>query len=335
MIEFLWPYMLLFLPLPFIIRWVIFTSDSKARSDRLKVPFFSDIKKIRPRASGHKSKSNLMFLLMLIAWILIVMAGARPIEIGSNWQTDVKGRDLMIAIDTSGSMARPETTSGIKSTRLDTVKSITSELIKKRKGDRVGIIVFGTKAFLYTPLSFDLFLVSAFLEDAFAGMAGPKTAIGDALALSVKYLYSRPSEEKVLLLMTDGENQGGEYTIDQSLELVKKASIKVYAIGIGFSDKAGDSPIKDSEIDLDEPALINIASETGGRYFRVNSADDLKNVFNVIGELEQINEVLVKQNGKDIYYIFIMWAMFVMGLMFALYVYSIYSARKENESGGV
>ncbi len=331
MIEFTWPYMILFFPLPFIIRWLFSRKENKVSGHKLKVPFFKELSKLKINKGTFYKSNYFMFLLLIAAWALIVVASARPIRIADSWSIDVEGRDLMIAIDTSGSMARPETLDGAQVTRLDVVKSVTRELIQKRKGDRVGLIMFGSKAFLYTPLSFDLSLVQGFLDEVFAGMAGPSTAIGDALVLSVKYLYDRPTDNKVLLLMTDGANQGGKFSVKQGIELIKQANVKVYTVGIGFSDSQGDNPVKSEEIDLDEPSLISIAKETQGQYFRVNSGADLKKVFSYIEQLEKIDDTLIRQSIDEIYYEFLGMAVAILIFMLLLHIWVIYKARKEEE----
>ncbi len=331
MIEFLWKYMLLLLPAPFIIRWLLFRKDKKVNPYTLKIPFFKELKDVKLYQPVLARAGSLQFLLLSLAWVLLVLASARPIKIADSWSIDVEGRDLMIAIDTSGSMARPETLDSVLGTRLDTVKSVTRELINKRKGDRVGLIVFGTKAFLYTPLSFDLSLVKTFLDEAFVGMVGYSTAIGDALALSVKYLKDRPTKNKVLILLTDGVIQGGRYNISQALEFLKDSKIKVYAIGIGFSNAEGLEPILDENIDLDEPSLIRIAQQTSGEYFRVNSVSDLQKVFKYIENLEKIDENILKNSIDEIYYVFLVWMIIVLAVMLLLHLYGIYKARKEEE----
>ncbi len=330
MIEFTWPFVILLLPAPFILRWIIFAKDKKTSGYSLKVPFFTELARMNKNRVFSHSTNIFRLLLLMTIWVLLVLAAARPIEIADSWSIDVEGRDLMIAIDASGSMDRPETVDEVITTRFNIVKEITSELVDRRKGDRVGLIIFGTKAFLYSPLSFDTSLVKNFISDTFAGMAGPSTAIGDALMLSVKYLHDRPTKNKVLLLMTDGANQGGRYSVEQGVARIKRTGIKVYTIGIGFSDNDGKNPIKKEAIDLDEPALISIAKESNGQYFRVNSAADLAKVFDYIEQLEKIDESLTKQSVDEIYYIFVLWAIGIAVFMLMFHIFMVYKTHEED-----
>ena len=291
-VEYLWAFALIILPL--IVYWII----PRARTDKqlaLKTPFFKQIKSQLPIvvASNFKRANYFKYLLAVI-WALLIISGSGLQWMGKPINLSQSGRDLMMAIDLSGSMAiedMKKPTGGAES-RFDLVMRVANEFLDTRKGDRVGLVLFGTKAYLQTPLTFDIPTVKKMLDDASIALPGPQTAIGDAIGLSVKKLMQYPSQSKALVLLTDGENNSGSLQPLQAAEIAKQNGIKVYTIGLGggqmvMNTAFGQRLINTSE-DLDTDVLQKIASMTGGKFFRAQNSDDLQKVYEAIDKMEPV-----------------------------------------------
>jgi Ca-activated chloride channel family protein len=176
--------------------------------------------------------------------------------------------------------------------RLQAVKVVLTDFITQRKGDRLGLILFGSKAYIQTPLTFDLTTLEQLLNEAVLGLAGKQTAIGDAIGLGVKRLQSLPESNRVLILLTDGQNTAGEIEPLQAAKLAAQAGVKIYTIGIGADELIkqgffGPRRVNPSR-DLDEPTLIEIATSTGGEYFRARNLAELDQIYALLDDLEEI-----------------------------------------------
>ena len=181
--------------------------------------------------------------------------------------------------------------------RLTVVKAVVAEFIAQRQGDRVGLILFGTNAYLQAPLTFDLTSVNRLLQEAPVGIAGGKTAIGDAIGLAVKRLRQRPESQRVLILLTDGANNVGEVTPTKAAELAAESNVRIYSIGVGATEMqmpgifgSFGARVVNPSADLDEPTLRSIADITGGAYYRAQNTDELAGVYDTINELEEIEQ---------------------------------------------
>jgi Ca-activated chloride channel family protein len=197
----------------------------------------------------------------------------------------------MLAVDISGSMAIPDfSVNGQEVTRLDVVKRAAGEFIARRTGDRVGLIVFGSQAYVQTPLTFDRDTVSTMLQESEIGLAGKETAIGDAIGLAVKRLREQPAGSRVLVLLTDGANTAGEVSPKQAGELAKEQGIRLYTIGVGADSMEVDSLFGSRTVnpsrDLDENTLRHLAQSTGGLYLRAKNTEALVNVYTELDRLE-------------------------------------------------
>jgi Ca-activated chloride channel family protein len=201
------------------------------------------------------------------------------------------GRDLMLAVDISGSMKIPDfSVNGREVTRLEVVKTAAGEFIGRRIGDRVGLIVFGSQAYLQTPLTFDRDTVKSMLSETEIGLAGKETAIGDAIGLAVKRLKEQPSGSRVLVLLTDGANTAGEVSPVQAAALAKEQGIRIYTIGVGADRMEvpsffGTQTVNPSR-DLDEDILRQLAHNTGGLYLRAKDTAGLTRVYEELDRLE-------------------------------------------------
>ncbi|NOT11809.1 MAG: VWA domain-containing protein [Methylococcaceae bacterium] len=292
MIHFEWPWLVAALPLPLLIRWLIPVHHPVEQS-ALKVPFMDDFADGETQALSESQQWPL--LLAVIAWLLLVLASTRPQWLGEPIEQAVSGRDLMMAVDLSGSMEEQDFKINNQHVdRLTATKWVAGDFINRRVGDRLGLILFGSQAYLQTPLTFDRKTVMTLLNESAIGLAGDNTAIGDAIGLAVKRLKNQPANSRVLILMTDGANTAGEVTPLKAAELAAEHQLKIYTIGIGADEMVvrsffGNRKVNPSR-DLDENTMIKIAQRTGGRYFRARNTDELNNIYMLLDKLEPIEK---------------------------------------------
>ena len=291
-----WPWMLAALPLPFLVRWLV-SPVSGAQDAGLKVPSFRGFSVLADR-SEVEQLLNWRFWLIVVAWILLVIASARPEYIGDELDVPVSGRNLMLAVDLSGSMdAKDFELAGRRVDRLTATKAVASDFIGRREGDRIGLILFGERAYLQVPLTLDRETVRTLLLEAFIGLAGEKTAIGDAITLAVKRIHDQGAEaaDQVLILLTDGANTAGEIDPLKAAELAEQIGLRIYTIGIGaeqmvVSSITGGMRRVNPSADLDEATLTKIAERTGGRYFRAKDTAALQEIYRLLDEMEPVAE---------------------------------------------
>ncbi|MGD9637448.1 MAG: VWA domain-containing protein [Alphaproteobacteria bacterium] len=293
MIDLANPLILIVLPLPFIIRFFS-KYPNNINGEPLITPFFDDVKKITPslRLSFLNTRKIIRFL-AFIAWIFLVIAAARPRWVGEPVPVEIKRRELLLAIDVSGSMRIADFTfNRTPVSRMTAVREIASDFIKKRCGDKLGLIFFGTKAYLRSPPSFDCQTVYDFMKDAEIGVAGTNTAIGDAVAMAVKYTKDNENN-KVLILLTDGANNSGYATPDEALNLAISEGLKIYTIGIGSKQEWQENlfgfQFRDNTNDIDIDFLTNLAKKTGGKFYLAQNLNELSRIYNEIDKLEPIS----------------------------------------------
>ena len=292
MIHFLWPWLIACLPLPLLMRWLI-PALNPVEQAALKVPFLEDFGLQQSHYVAQPKKWPL--LLAIIAWVLLVIAATRPQWLGEPIEQGVSGRDLMLAVDLSGSMEEQDfEINGQRVDRLTATKAVAGEFIQRRTGDRLGLILFGTQAYLQTPLTFDRKTVTTLLYESALGLAGKNTAIGDAIGLAVKRLRKQSADSRVLILLTDGANTAGEVSPLKAAELARKDGLKIYTIGIGADEMIvrslfGARKVNPSR-DLDEDTLTAIAKKTGGQYFRARNTEELEKIYQMLDELEPVEK---------------------------------------------
>lgn len=286
-----WVYLLLSLPL-LVRKWLPIAPALHGAA--LHTPFFHRIKHLPQKSLSFRWQYyGLRQIIVYVIWLLLITALSGPQWLGRPTAIPRTGRDLMLAIDLSGSMQTPDMTiNGHPASRLNIVKQVASEFINQRVGDQLGLVVFGTHAYLQTPLTFDRTTVRDMLYDASIGLAGSQTAIGDAIGLAVKRLMRYPAQSRAVILLTDGGNNTGAVTPLAAAKLAKQEGIKIYTIGIGADSMTvpglfGSQTINPSS-DLDIEALQQIASLTGGVFYRAKDGNDLKNVYASINKLEPI-----------------------------------------------
>ena len=234
MIHVQWPWLLTCLPLPLLIRWLL-PALNPVDQAALKVPFLEDFDQQQSQFVTRQKKWP--FFLATIAWCLLVIAATRPQWLGEPIEQAVSGRDLLLAVDLSGSMEEQDfVIKGQRVDRLTATKKVAGEFIQRRHGDRLGLILFGSQAYLQTPLTFDRKTVMTLLDESALGLAGQNTAIGDAIGLAVKRLRKQATESRVLILLTDGANTAGEVSPLKAAELAAQDGLKIYTIGIGADE---------------------------------------------------------------------------------------------------
>ena len=247
--------------------------------------------------SQHHSKIKAMvpIILRFLAITLFIIAFARPQEGHKRTEILSQGVDIVLAIDTSGSMqALDFKKNETQVTRLSVVKDVVAEFVKNREMDRIGMVVFGANAFTQCPLTLDQNILLSFLDKLKIGMAGDATAIGSAIGISARRLKDLKSKSKVIILLTDGRNNSGAISPLQAAEIAKSLGIKVYTIGVG---KRGKAPfLVDSifgkrliyqNVDIDEEVLNKISKMTDAKYFRATDLKSLKDIYKQIDLLEK------------------------------------------------
>lgn len=291
-----WPWALLALPLPLLVNRLLPESAS-LQDAGLKVPAFGGFAMLADRSEAEQLLSWKLWVAAL-AWLLLVVAAARPERIGDEVDVPVSGRNLMLAVDLSGSMDQKDFELGnLRVDRLTATKAVASDFISRREGDRIGLILFGERAYLQVPLTLDRETVKVLLLESFIGLAGEKTAIGDAITLAVKLIYDLDEDpgEQVLVLLTDGANTAGVIQPLKAAELARQVGLRIYTIGIGaeqleVSSLIGGRRSINPSADLDEKTLTGIAELTGGRYFRAKDTAGLQDIYRLVDELEPVEE---------------------------------------------
>ena len=293
-IEFIWPYAAILAILPFIIRRFLAAEPDKQAA--LTVPQANAFK-IASEDGRITSTSVFRYAVLWMAWIFLILALCRPQIIGESVSLPTSGRDLMLGVDISGSMSTEDMQlRGTPVTRLSIVKGVVSDFISNRSGDRVGLILFGPNAYVQAPLTFDLKTVEKLLIEAPVGIAGGKTAIGDAIGLATKRLKDRPSENRVLILLTDGSNNVGELSPQKAAALAKDIGVRIHTVGVGADELELRSlfgfgrRMVNPSADLDEETLRNIADTTGGNYFRAADTETLVGIYDEINKLEPVEQ---------------------------------------------
>lgn len=289
--SFAWPWWLFALPLPLLARWWL--PPRRNASAALKVPYGARIDAIAAGA-GHSVRGRGPGLFAWLAWALLCLAAARPQQLGPPITPPQVGRDLMLAVDLSGSMDEQDMQlGGMVVDRLTAAKAVLADFLDRRAGDRVGLLVFGERAYTLTPLTLDRATVREQLADSVVGLAGRATAIGDAIGLAVKRLRHQPAEQRVVILLTDGVNTAGVLTPDKAAELARAGGVRVHTVAFGgdggsLSVFGFRLPMPGGGEDIDEAGLQRIAQQTGGRFFRARDTESLAGIYAEIDRLEPI-----------------------------------------------
>ena len=297
-LTFVWPWMIAFLPLPLIIRLILPPAPKPQvplyapHLVQQLLPLMQQQKRLEPKANPQK-----MPWFALLLWLLVLIAAMRPIWYLTPTPFQQTGKDLILAVDLSGSMQKTDMQLGGYSVdRLTAVKSVVKQFIQQRKGDRMALVVFGTQAFIQSPLTYDLKTIGQLLEETQIGMAGNNTAIGDAIGLTLKHLQNIGSkgQQTVLILLTDGSNTSGAVSPLEAAEKAKQMGLKIYTIGVGQVAQSALGGLIRISGEMDIKTLKAIAQMTGGQFFLASDAQQLQQVYQQINQLEastyQVNQ---------------------------------------------
>ncbi len=291
MLTIVWPWIFLLLPLP----WLVYRKAPKAVREEapLFVPFYNDLEEIDVPQTARRDTRLARILLLSLLWLLLLAAASQPQWIGDAVALPVSGRDLMLAVDISGSMAQEDMVIHSQPVaRITMVKEVVNDFIDRRQGDRIGLLLFGTEPYIQAPLTFDRKTVKTLFAEARLGFAGKQTSLGDAIGLAVKRLQERPADSRILILLTDGRNTAGNVEPLQAAKLAAQTGVKIYTVGVGADEMVVQSIFGARRVnpsaDLDEETLQQIAALTQGRYFRARNNDELQGIYTLIDKLEPV-----------------------------------------------
>lgn len=291
MMTFTWPFVFLLLPLPFLV--YRFLQPAKQQITPLYMPqlaehAFNDLE-------GQPSSNRLKGFFLIGFWLSFITALANPVHYGDPVALPATGRDLMLAVDISGSMQeRDMVIQGRRVDRLTATKAVVDEFLSKRQGDRIGLILYGGSAHIQAPLTYDIQTVKTFLNEAQIGFAGDGTAIGDAIGLGIQKLKDQPENHRVMILLSDGVNNTGAVTPDEAASFAQKTHIKIYTIALGHPR---------SRYPLDEKTLADIAKTTNASFFRARNSQELLEIYDIINKMEPIEqEAEIFRPQKSVFY---------------------------------
>ncbi|WP_020209743.1 VWA domain-containing protein [Gilvimarinus chinensis] len=338
MFEFGLLWLLLLLPAPLLMRWVKPKADS---APAIKVPFYNSAAALA--GSGQiKRKRVGKNLTLWVIWCLLVVAAADPRWIGEAQSQPYSGRDMMMAVDISRSMeirdmlppgiVAMQFQNGEPINRLVAVKAVVGDFVQQRKGDRLGLILFGDQAYVQAPLTYDTQTVNQLLQEAQIGFAGGATAIGDALGLAIKRLRERPEGSRRIILLSDGANTAGNTEPLEAARIAADMGVKVYTIGFGSNHSTGGFFSRSASADLDVRTLQQIAELTGGEFFRAESTEELVAVHEQLDALEpiELDERTVRPMNRLFY-----WPLAFALLLSALMACTRIHLRHARTTGGL
>lgn len=293
MFGFSWPWMGLLILLPLLARYLLPALKRQAILPEVLFPHLERLESaFQTYVPRDRKAARLFLILMSLLWICLVGALMRPQFVDQIKQVDNKGYDIMLAVDLSGSMKALDFSTKTETVnRLDVAKKVVGNFVKDRQSDRIGLVLFGDSAYQYAPLTLDTKSVSQMLDDTVISMAGDGTAIGDAIGLSVKALRNRPEKSRIIILLTDGEDNASTIPPIQAAQLAKQYGIRIYTIGIGSK---GRVPYPDQygriimvQTNIDDDLLRSIAEGTGGQYFHATNTQALQQIYQQIDTMEK------------------------------------------------
>ncbi|MBV2209619.1 MAG: VWA domain-containing protein [Thermomonas sp.] len=289
-VDFAWPWLLIAAVLPWL--WYHIIAGATPQQAALHVPWQKRLQQVAQGRSGFVRSRKFPWLLWL-AWCLLCVAAARPQQLGAPIAPPRAGRELMLALDLSASMAEEDMQLGGQPVgRLTAAKAVLADFLQRRTGDKIGLLVFADRAFALTPLTLDHQSVRLQLHDAVLGLVGRATALGDAIALATKRLQGQGAKQKVLIVLTDGVNTAGVVEPEKAAQIAKDAGVRIYTVAFGGDGSALSVfgfrlPLGGGD-DVDEAGLKRIAEMTGGQSFRARDTESLAKIYEEINRLEPV-----------------------------------------------
>ncbi|WP_298848079.1 VWA domain-containing protein [uncultured Ruegeria sp.] len=282
MISFAAPWVFLLLPLPVLVHMIAPPQREKTAS--IRIPFFRRVARaagVEPKSGSMiRSRAWLQTASVIVVWLLLVLALARPEHLGNSFVVEKSARDVVLALDISGSMDQRDfqTGSGAPMQRLEAVKDVLKQFISERDGDRMALIIFGTRAFIQAPFTEDLNSLNGFLDQTQVGMAGPNTALGDAIGLGIRTFESSEVEQRLMIVLSDGADTSSRMTPVNASAIAAEKNVVIYTIGVGDPNASGEDRV-------DLQALQDIADRTGGAYFFADDTAALEQTYERIDKL--------------------------------------------------
>ena len=320
MINFDLPWLILALPLPLFVYWLPTKSNSSVTA--LKIPQL--ITSINTSEQVTK-KSKFPLIILSLVWLLLVTSATQPQWLGDAVDIPTEGREMMIAVDLSGSMQIEDMIiNGQSADRLDMLKVVLGGFIERRVGDRLGLILFADDAYMQTPMTYDRKTVKQMLDESVLGLVGTKTAIGDAIALAAKRFDNKKDSNRVLLLLTDGQNTAGKITPEEALELAVAKKMTIYTIGIGADSMIQQSLFGNRRVnpssELDESSLQKIANDTNGKYFRARDSQSMDDIYQLLDLLEPVEQDQQQMRPLTALFQWPLAAAFILSILYLLWL---------------
>ena len=282
MFEFDYPWVFVLIVLPFIISKLPLYYMSKRSA--LRISFKEDIDAVTTGQSKVSGISRVTPVQRVMSWFLfflLLTALAKPLYIGEPLIKEISQREILVSVDLSGSMATKDfkDTNGTNIDRLEAVKMVLGEFFKVRKGEKIGLILFGSAAFVQAPFTQDLSALDHLLSELNVGMAGPQTAIGDSIGLAVKMFQDSNVTDRMLIVMSDGDDTGSKVPPLTAAKLAAKNDVNIFTIAMGDPKNAGEHPI-------DTETLKEIAKITEGKFYYAMNSDELADIYTQIDKLK-------------------------------------------------
>ncbi|WP_087000652.1 vWA domain-containing protein [Rhizobium sullae] len=324
------PWLLLLLPAPLIVWWLL--PPYREQTPAVRIPFFDDITKAAGIGATEGSvvpRANLLQKIIApICWLLVLLALARPQFVEPPIEKTEPQRDLMLALDLSQSMDTRDFSDpqGNVRARVDAVKEVVADFVEKRSNDRLGLIAFGNAPYPLVPFTMDHGTVRMMLADTLPGMAGPRTALGDAIGLSIKLFQQSQAPDKVLIVLTDGNDTASKMAPDKAADIAKENRILIHAVGIGDPNAQGEDK-------LDAATLQKITATTGGRYFFGGDEKALADIYVLLDQITPANQKTLSWQPRIELFHYPLGAAILLVLVYHLLMWmvSAHAARRGDE----
>jgi Ca-activated chloride channel family protein len=282
MLSFIYPWFFLLVPLPWLVRRLL--PEYREPRSAVRAPFVGLLAVLSGQEKGGESSLRprvaMQWIMLALVWLALVSALARPVWMDEPIVKELPMRDLLVAVDLSGSMETEDFTddTGAVTDRLTAAREVIDEFLSRRQGDRVGLVFFGTAAFVQAPFTEDLEVVRSLMDEAQVRMLGPKTSLGDAIGVAINLFERSSVEERVLIALTDGNDTGSMVPPVRAAEIARDNGVTIYTVAMGDPQAAGEQA-------LDEKALEAVAATTGGQYFRANDRTELESIYSALDRL--------------------------------------------------